>query len=112
MVQDDKANKISTIKLIRIAKTNARKSVAFWLWGSIGILISLIPLIKIPALILCCLSIPLLKPKIDLSKPEIIHIYSQHPALYTLHYMKHAKILRIFNVLCGWIGGFIILSLV
>ena len=112
MVQDDNTNILTTVELIRIAKTEARKSVAFWLWGSIGFLIGLIPLIKVPALILCCLSILLLIPRIDLSTPEIIHTYSQHPALYTKHYMKHVRIIRIFNILCGWICGYIILTLV
>lgn len=112
MVQDDRTNKLTTLKLIRLAKTDARKSVAIWLWGSIGFLISLIPFVKIPALILGCLLVLLSIPRIDLSTPEIVRTYSQHPALYTKKYVKHVKVLRFFNILCGWICGSIFISLI
>ena len=112
MVQDDRTNKGTPLKLIRLAKTDARKSVAIWLWGSIGFLIGLIPFVKVPVFILGCLLVLLLIPKIDLSTPEIINTYSQNPALYTKHYVKHVKMLRLFNILCGWICGSIFILLV
>lgn len=112
MVQDDRPNKLTTLKLINLAKTDARKSVAIWFWGSIGILISFIPVIRVPTLILSCLSVLLLIPRIDLSTPELINIYSQHPALYTKYFRNRVKMLRLLNILTGWCCGFIIISYV
>lgn len=105
-----KTNKIPTVKLIYRAKIDARRNISIWLWIFIGLLIGLIPYIKIPLLILGCLLVYFLTPKINLSTPELIQRYSEHPALYTKHYRYRVKLIRLFNIFFGWVCGLIILS--
>ena len=105
-----KTKKIPTLKLIYQAKIDARRNLSFWLWLCIGFVISLIPYIKIPLLILGCLLVYLITPKIDLSTPERIQRYSEHPALYTKHYRKRVKLIRLINIFCGWVCGLTIVS--
>lgn len=99
----------STI-LRNTARMDARKNVSKWTWVVFGFILSIIPYIKVVALIVGCILGFLLIPKIDLSTPEQVRVYSQHPALYTKHYRKTAKMLRLITTLCGWLTGIILLN--
>lgn len=63
-------------------------------------------LLGISIIIICVLT-----PKINLSTPERVRIYSQHPALYTARYRTTAKRVQLRSAFCGWIAGVAILNL-
>lgn len=96
--------------IIRTAQTDARKNVSKWRWGILGICLSLLPFFDIFVFGIASAFVYLLIPKIDLSEPERVRIYSQHPALYTEQYRKTAKMLRFMYILYGWITGIFILN--
>ena len=100
----------SSIPIIRAAQTDARKNVSKWRWGILGICLSFLPFFKIFVFGIAAAFVYLIIPKIDLSAPERVRIYSQHPALYTEQYRKAAKRLRFMYILCGWIIGIFILN--
>lgn len=106
------ANKIETSSalLIRTANADARKNVSKWRWGILGICLSLLPVFNVIAFIVAIVFVYLLIPKIDLSIPDRLEVYSQHPALYTEQYRKTVKKLRFMCVFCGWIVGIIFLN--
>ncbi|MCE2400893.1 hypothetical protein J4G08_08410 [Candidatus Poribacteria bacterium] len=106
------AKKIETSStlIIRTAQTDARKNVSKWRCGILGICLSLLPFFKIFVLGIAAAFVYLLIPKIDLSLPERVQIYSKHPALYTEQYRKTAKMLRCLYIICGWIVGIFILN--
>ena len=106
-------NKIETpsTMLIRTAKADARKNVSKWRWGILGICLSFLPFIDLLALGISAAFVSRLVPKIDLSVPERVKIYSQHPALYTEKYRKTVKKLRFIYLFCGWTVGIILTRL-
>lgn len=106
-----KTNGTSTTQIIRTAQTDARKNVSKWHWRILGICLSFLPFINLLVLGMAAAFVYLLIPKIDLSTPERVQIYSKHPALYTEQYLKTAKKLRFINILCGWTIGIIITGL-
>ena len=103
------SGKTSSALLSSTAKSDARRSVSKWRWGVFGLCLSFLPIVNILALVLAVLVVYILIPQIDLSASERVEIYSQHPALYTLHYRKTAKTVRFLSILCGWIIGVICL---
>ena len=106
------AKKIQTSStlIIRTAQTDARRNVSKWRWGTLGICLSLLPFFKIYVFGIAAVFVYLSVPKIDLSTPERVRIYSEHPALYTEQYRKTAKKLRFIRIFCGWIAGITILN--
>lgn len=100
---------ISSAVLIRIAQAEARRDVSKWRWRTFGMSLCLVPVINVVVLGIVILFVYLLIPTIDLSSPERVSVYSQHPALYTEQYRKTAKTLRAINIFCGWIIGIIII---
>lgn len=107
-----KTVELTSTMLRHAARMDARRSVSKWAWSLFGLILSVIPFIKVVALIVGCILVFLLIPKIDLSTPEQVRVYSQHPALYTEHYRKTAKMLRLITTLCGWLSGIILLNLI
>lgn len=101
------SDKTSLAMLISTAKSDARKSVSKWRWSVLGLCLSFLPKINIPALCIAILVVYILIPKIDLYISARVEIYSLHPALYTLHYRKAAKTVRLLSIFCGWIIGVI-----
>ncbi len=101
----------SSTLIIRTAQTDARENVSKWRWGILGMCLSFLPFINVLALGIIAAFVYFSIPKIDLSVPERVKIYSQHPALYTKQYRKTAKKLRFINILCGWTVGIIITGL-
>ncbi len=97
----------SSALLINTAKSDARRSVSKWRWGIFGLCLSILPKINILALAIVVLVVYILIPRIDLSISKRVEIYSQHPALYTMHYRKTAKIVRLMSIFYGWIIGVI-----
>ncbi|MDE0088327.1 MAG: hypothetical protein OXU23_21575 [Candidatus Poribacteria bacterium] len=106
-----KTIRTSSKQIIISAQTDARKNISKWHWRILGICLSFLPFINLLALGIASAFAYLLIPKIDLSTPERVQIYSKHPALYTEQYRKTAKKLRFINVLCGWTIGIIITGL-
>ena len=106
-------NKIETSSamLISTAKADARKSVSKWRCGILGICLSFLPFINLLALGISAAFVFRLVPKIDLSVPERVSIYSHHPALYTETYRKTVKKFRFIYILCGWTVGIILTRL-
>lgn len=96
--------------LISTAKMDARKSVSKWRWVTLGVSVSCLPVINLSAFGIVVVFAYLLIPKIDLSTPERLQIYSEHPARYTEQYRKTAKKLRILSIFCGWVIGMIFLN--
>ncbi len=101
------SGKTSSVLLISAAESDARSSVSKWRWGILGLCLSILPKINLLALVIAVLVVYILIPKIDLSTSSQVEIYSQHPALYTLHFRKTAKIVRSMSIFCGWIIGVI-----
>lgn len=99
------SNKTSSTLLISAARLDARRSVSKWRWGVLGICLSFLPIIGVISLCVVLLVVYILIPKIDLSTSEKVELYSQHPALYTVHYRKTAKTVRVLSCLFGWIFG-------
>ena len=106
------AKKIGTSSglIIGTAQNDARKNVSKWRWGILGMCLSFLPILNLLAPGIAATFIYFSTPKIDLSTPERVEIYSKHPALYTERYRKTAKMLRFMYILCGWIAGIFILN--
>ncbi len=100
----------SSALLIRIAQADARRNVSRLCWCVLGICLGFLPFINVLAFSVAIVIMCLLVPKIDLSTPERVEIYSQDPALYTEQYRKTVKKLRFMNILSGWIIGIIIFN--
>ncbi len=100
---------VSSELLIRVAQADARRDASKWRWRTFGIGLCIVSVINIVLLGIVILFVYLIIPTIDLSSPERVNIYSQHPALYTKYYRKTAKQLRSMNILWGWTLGIIII---
>ena len=100
---------IASAVLIRTAKADARRDVSKWRWRTFGIGLCIVSVINIVLLGIAILFVYLKIPTINLSSPERVNVYSQHPALYTKYYRKTLKTLRTLNIFCGWIIGIIII---
>ena len=94
-----------------LAQAEARRSVSKWRWRALGACFGVLPVINLVMLGISIIIISILTPKIDLSTPERVGIYSQHPARYTAQYRTTAKRVRLRSVFCGWIAGVAILNL-
>ena len=97
--------------LAHLAQAEARRSVSKWRWRALGACFGVLPVINWGMLGISIIVICILTPKINLSTPERVRIYSQHPARYTARYCTTAKRVRLRSTFCGWIVGVAILNL-
>ena len=102
---------IPSVSLIRVARTDASRSVLKWRWTVCGAVLSILPTINIVLLGISIVVMGTLAPKIDLSTPNRLTLYFQNPACYTMEYQRAAKRLRCLWTFYGWLAGVIILNL-
>ena len=101
----------SAAMLIRGARLDASRSIAKWRWITLGVILSIVPILNIVLLGISTIVLSVATPTIDLSTPQRQAMYFENPARYTVEYRRTAKRLRCMQTFYGWLAGVIILNL-
>ena len=100
-----------SVSLVHAARLDASRSVVKWRWITLGVILSIVPIINVVLLGVITIALSVLTPTIDLSTPQRQSVYFQNPARYTSEYRHTAKRLRCMQTFYGWLIGIIILNL-